>query len=199
MLKHLIGPAIAAALMLAASPGQAAPGKITGWRDYHLDMSPKEFAAVYPAQCAPTTRAPLSMIPIGENEKDKVVAHLPTPMPDWSTCEASVRIRELGGYEYRVSGSFSGDRLAILNIEVDVGATQDQLRRAPEIIKTILSNAAVRYGTPDLLQGQVGGPIRADWRFEDQSSLHIVSNDGSPRAGAIIIQSLRFNRLSDFQ
>jgi len=200
-LRYLFASALTAALVLPMSPVHAAQGKIAGWRDYRLGMSSKEFGTVYPANCAPSTPASAALLQITDAEKDKVVGHLPPSFPEPSNCEATVAIRELGAYQYRVSGAFSNDRLVLLTIRIEVGSSiGNDPRRRIDVVRSQLSKAAQRYGAPDLMQADSSGWLAADWKFEDASSLHIALTDASLSPGLISIHSAKFTQLfNDYQ
>ena len=55
--KFLFSAALSATLMISTTvPAFAAAAKFSGWREYHFDMSAKEFAAVHPAACGAQSR-----------------------------------------------------------------------------------------------------------------------------------------------
>ena len=72
-------------------------------------------------------------------------------------------------------------------------------RRRLDLVKSVISAAAQRYGAPDLMQTEVNGPTVADWRFDDGASLKIAQTDSKIFPGVIVIQSAKANHLSDFQ
>lgn len=201
MTKHrLIATALGVALMSTTIPANASGAKFGGWREYHLDMTSKEFSAVHAAACGAPPPFNPTQIQVAEVEKAQIAIHPPATLPDLTICENTVSIREAGGFDYRVQGTFSGDRLQALNIQIVAGsAITGDARRRLDLVKSIISAAAQRYGSPDLMQTEVNGPAVTDWRFDDGASLKIAQTDSKNFPGVIVIQSAKANRLGDFQ
>lgn len=198
--RQLFVAGVVSALLLTCAPAQATGVKFTGWREYHFGMSGKEFAAVHPAECAapPPLNPAQTTLPAGD--KDRVVLHLPAILANPTICENTVAIRELGGFQYRVQGSFADDRLEALTIRVEaLDAVANDTRRRLDLVRLMISNAAERYGAPDLIQLEINGPTIADWRFDDGASLRIAQTEFKSMPGLIVIQSAKVNRQSDFQ
>lgn len=198
--RSLVAAILGVALISTTMPAHASGAKFTGWREYHFDMSSKEFSAVHAASCGTPPPFNPAQVQIAEAEKAQVIVHPPTTLPDLTICENTVSIREAGGIDYRIQGTFSGDRLQVLTIQIVAGsAINNDARRRVDLVKSIISAAAQRYGAPDLLQTEINGPEVADWRFDDGSSLKIAQTDSKIFPGVIVVQSAKANKLNDFQ
>ena len=199
-LKQLSAVGVVAAALLISASAEASTAKLGGWREYHLDMTSKEFSAIHPAACGAPPPFNPAQVQVAEAEKALVIIHPPATLPDVTTCENTVSIREAGGFDYRVQGTFSGDRLQVLTIQIVAGSSiNNDARRRLDLVKSVISAAAQRYGAPDLMQTEVNGPTVADWRFDDGASLKIAQTDSKIFPGVIVIQSAKANHLSDFQ
>ena len=198
--KHAFVAGAVGALLLASVPAHANGTKFGAWREYHLDMTSKEFSAVHAASCGAPPPFNPAQVQVAEAEKAQVIVHPPVTLPDMTICENTVSIREAGGFDYRVQGTFSGDRLQVLTIQIVAGSSiNNDARRRQDLVKSVISAAAQRYGAPDLMQTEVNGPTVADWRFDDGASLKIAQTDSKIFPGVIVIQSAKANHLSDFQ